>query len=102
MYNTTAARSVTFATTVNVGVCCYCCHVVTLLLAVNLPGTYYTISNAASATLATVGAVACPVDTFSPGYRKQRACAPCPTGTTTNGLQRQSKPSACGKCCADC
>lgn len=32
------------------------------------------------------------------GFRKQRACVPCPTGFTTNGVDGATTPLACGEC----
>jgi hypothetical protein len=61
--------------------------------AVNLPGTYYTINGLAGI----VGAVTCPVDTYGPGLRKQRACVPCPPNYVTNGKTGQTSPMQCSK-----
>jgi hypothetical protein len=63
------------------------------LPAVNLPGTYYTID----ALAGTVGAVTCPVDTYGPGLRKQRACVPCPPNYVTNGKTGQTSPMQCSE-----
>lgn len=57
--------------------------------AVNLPGFYYTLDNNVP------GAVQCPVNTYGPGLKKQRACVPCPTGFTTNLKIQQTLPTAC-------
>ena len=61
------------------------------LAAVNLPGFYYTLDNNQP------GAVQCPINTYGPGLKKQRACVPCPTGFTTNGRVQQTMPHACGE-----
>lgn len=62
--------------------------------AVNLPGTFYTID----AVSGEVGALVCPVNTYGPGFRKQRACVPCPTNYKTNGLTGRTSPMQCGRC----
>lgn len=56
---------------------------------VQLPGFYYTIDNG------NPGAVQCPVNTYGPGLKKQRACVPCPTGFTTDLRVQQTMPTAC-------
>jgi len=61
------------------------------MLAVNLPGYFYTIDTLGT----TVGQTICPVNTYSAGLKKQRACVPCPTGYTTNGAIGASTPTAC-------
>lgn len=58
---------------------------------VNLPGTFYTIDG----TSGEVGASVCPVNTYGPGFRKQRACVPCPTNYKTNGLTGRTSPMQC-------
>jgi len=70
-------------------------HLRSLLLStVNLPGTFYTIDG----TSGEVGASVCPVNTYGPGFRKQRACVPCPTNYKTNGLTGRTSPMQCGRC----
>jgi len=59
---------------------------------VNVAGTYY-VQNADG----TVGAVTCPVDTYSPGLKRQRACVPCPTGYTTFGVMGATSPTQCSE-----
>mgnify|MGYP001810299316 CR=1 FL=1 len=71
---------------------------------VNPAGTYFTFDEATKEP----GVAMCPVNTYGPGLKKQRACVPCPSGYTTDfstsGVitQRtgQSSKSACGKCIA--
>jgi hypothetical protein len=60
---------------------------------VNLPGTSYSIS----ADGATIDMTTCPVNTYSPGLKKQRACVPCPTGYTTNFVTGAVSPTQCSK-----
>lgn len=62
------------------------------LPAVNVPGTY--IQYDASGT---PSAVTCPQDTYSPGFRKQRACVACPSGFSTRGNNGSTSSSACGE-----
>jgi hypothetical protein len=62
-----------------------------VLPAVNAPGHFFALGSAGA-----VSAVECPPDTYCPGLKKQRACVPCPTGFTTNGLTGQYSPAACG------
>lgn len=64
-----------------------------LVLTVNLPGYMFALD----AATGDPNAVPCPVDTFGPGLRKQRACPPCPTGFTTVGKNKQTTMNACGK-----
>jgi hypothetical protein len=59
--------------------------------AVNVRGTFYALDAATNTPTATE----CPVDTFGPGLKKQRACLPCPPGYTTNGGVRKTKSSEC-------
>jgi hypothetical protein len=66
------------------------------LHAVNVPGSYYTLSISGSSI--SVGQVTCPADTFSPGLKKQRACVPCPSGYTTEGVMGAVVPTQCGEC----
>jgi len=73
-------------------VLCHCCVMCCLLLSVNLPGYSYDIN-----ALGKLSATKCPVDTYSPGMKKQRACVPCPTGFTTKGRTGAVAPTACGK-----
>lgn len=58
----------------------------------NKAGTYYGLDSAGNPF-----ATPCPADTFGFGYRKQRACAPCPSGYTTNGVTGQRYISDCGE-----
>lgn len=59
---------------------------------VNNPGTYY---SAAADGISNIVATDCPVDTYSRGLRKQRACVPCPPAYTTNGATASTNSSAC-------
>jgi hypothetical protein len=68
-----------------------------LLLSVNVPGTYYTVVSTWNST--SIDQVLCPDNTYGAGFKKQRACVPCPTGFTTNGLVGATAPSACGEQC---
>jgi hypothetical protein len=61
------------------------------LPAVNVPGTYIQYDPSG-----TPSAVTCPQDTYSPGFRKQRACVSCPPGFTTRGNNSSTSSSACG------
>jgi hypothetical protein len=58
-------------------------------LPVNTPGYSYSI-NATGYPSQT----ACPMNTYSPGFKKQRACVPCPTGFITTA-DKQVNPSQC-------
>lgn len=69
-----------------------------LLPTVNNAGYYYTITTNATTGEPIVGAVICPVDTYSPGLKKQRACVPCPTGFSTKNQTGSRKPTDCGAC----
>lgn len=60
---------------------------------VNLPGYSYSITSVNG--LSIVSAERCPVNTYSPGLKKQRACVPCPTGFTTKGLDGRTRPEDC-------
>jgi hypothetical protein len=60
---------------------------------VNTPGNYYVID----ATGQNVTQVPCPINTYGPGLKKQRACVPCPTGFTTNLMTSRFSPTACSK-----
>lgn len=62
---------------------------------VNLPGYSYSISADGS----TIDQVICPLNTYSAGLKKQRACVPCPTGYITLGVQSDS-PTDCGEFCS--
>jgi len=62
--------------------------------AVNMPGYYYVIDS----TGTNVTQVICPVNTYSAGFKKQRACVPCPTGFITKGLTGRTKPTDCSEC----
>jgi hypothetical protein len=62
------------------------------LPAVNMPGYSYSINSAGQPS-----ASLCPLNTYSPGMKKQRACVPCPTGFSTNGRTGASSPTACGE-----
>jgi hypothetical protein len=64
-----------------------------LFPAVNLPGTFYTISLDGQ----TVDQQDCPVNTYGAGLKKQRACVPCPTGYSTMGGTAKTSPTDCGK-----
>lgn len=72
---------------------CHCFAAELAAAAVNLPGYSYDLTDTG------VMAVLCPVNTFGPGLRKQRACVPCPTGYVTMGKVGQILPSACGESC---
>lgn len=60
--------------------------------AVNIPGTYYYISADGN----TIDQITCAVNTYGAGFKKQRACVPCPTGYTTNGVTGAISPTQCG------
>ncbi len=60
-------------------------------LAVNLPGYSYSADASGNPDQAV-----CPINTYGPGLRKQRACVPCPPGYVTQATT-QSKASACGE-----
>jgi hypothetical protein len=66
-----------------------------LCCAVNLPGYSYSITSVNG--LSIVSAERCPVNTYSPGLKKQRACVPCPTGFTTKGLDGRTRPEDCSE-----
>lgn len=66
-----------------------------LAVAVNMPGYSYDVD-----AIGTPSAKLCPLNTYGPGMKKQRACVPCPTGFTTNGRTGQTLPTACGECYA--
>jgi hypothetical protein len=72
--------------------CPACPAFVCVLPSVNLPGYSYSITAAG-----TPSAAPCGPDSYSPGYKKQRACVPCPTGFTTAGAVQAKSPTACGK-----
>lgn len=57
---------------------------------VNVAGTFYSVDASGNPSATT-----CPVNTYGPGQRKQRACVPCPPGYTTNGATGQSRATAC-------
>lgn len=67
-------------------------HVLMFMPAVNLPGYSYDITAAG-----TPSATLCPLNTYGPGMKKQRACVPCPTGFTTNGKLGQTSANTCGE-----
>lgn len=81
--------------------CCTCCLPLLTLPAVNPPGTFYV----APVNGGQPSATRCPVNTYGPGFKKQRACVPCPSGYTTDkdvnnvitAQSRQDKKSACGE-----
>ncbi len=58
---------------------------------VNLPGYSYSADASGNPDQAV-----CPINTYGPGLRKQRACVPCPPGYVTQATT-QSKASACGE-----
>ena len=60
--------------------------------AVNVPGSFYKLDAGGQPS-----SVTCPVDTYGPGLRKQRACVPCPPGYVTNAKTGQSSARACGE-----
>lgn len=62
------------------------------LPAVNLPGFSYSVDSRGNPSV-----LRCPVNTYGPGLKKQRACVPCPTGFSSNGKDGQSSSAACGK-----
>lgn len=64
------------------------------VLSGNAPGYYFTMGQDGL----TPTAVFCPVNTYSTGYMKQSACAPCSPGYTTNGTTTNVSPAACCKC----
>jgi len=57
---------------------------------VNVPGYFYS-ADASGNPSSTI----CPVDTYGPGLRKQRACVPCPPGYTTRGQTGSTSTRAC-------
>ena len=59
----------------------------------NLPGAFFTVD----AVSGEPGQTTCPVDTFGPGLRKQRACVPCPPGYSTKGLTGKTSSRDCCK-----
>jgi hypothetical protein len=59
--------------------------------AVNLPGHFYTVNNGEPSQ------DVCPINTYGPGLRKQRACVPCPPGYSTLDQTARSKASDCGE-----
>jgi hypothetical protein len=60
--------------------------------AVNTPGFAWAIDAAGVPSVAP-----CPVNTYSPGFRRQRTCWSCPQGYSTNGLSGQVDVTACGE-----
>lgn len=58
---------------------------------VNDKGYYYSINPTTSDPSATI----CPVDSYGPGLRKQRACVPCAPGYITNGATGSTVATAC-------
>ena len=62
------------------------------VLTVNSRGYAYTTSGTS------IGQELCPEDTYGPGFKKQRACAPCASGFTTDGLTARWRPDQCGEC----
>lgn len=62
-----------------------------VLPSVNLPGYFYSITAAGAPS-----ATPCGPDSYSPGWKKQRACVPCPTGFSTAGAVEAKAPTACG------
>lgn len=69
-----------------------------VIAAVNLPGYYYALGSGGDPQ-----ALPCPVDTYQPGLRKQRACVPCPPGYTSLNRTMQTNFWSCGEsqCTAD-
>jgi len=64
---------------------------VSLIAAVNLPGTYYAVDASGQAA-----AVLCPPHQYGPGLRKQRACVDCPV-PITDLRPGKMLPSSCGE-----
>jgi hypothetical protein len=62
-----------------------------VLSPVNQPGYFYSVTAAGVPS-----ATPCGPDSYSPGWKKQRACVPCPSGFTTAGVVEAKSPTACG------
>lgn len=78
------------------GAHCLCCSILFAPhTTVNLKGYSYVVAATADGQ---PSVALCPVNTYSTGLRKQRACVPCPSGMTTLGQTGASAPTACGEC----
>jgi hypothetical protein len=70
------------------GAAVWCCA------AVNVPGSSYSVDAAGNPSSTT-----CPINTYGPGLKKQRACVPCPTGFITDPSKVDVLRTSPTQCC---